>query len=92
MGPLDLLTHWFNFVAPAFSVAVLVVVLANLGSAAPVRKSALVLQSAVNAGVCVAVMLAGLWLWGQDGKMATYCAMVLACATTQWLLQRRRNP
>ncbi len=33
---------------------------------------------------CSAVTLAGLVLWGQDGKMATYGAMVLACALTLW--------
>jgi hypothetical protein len=31
-----------------------------------------------------AVTLAGLVLWGQDGKMTTYGAMVLACALTLW--------
>jgi hypothetical protein len=34
--------------------------------------------------VCALVTLAGLALTGQDGKMATYAAMVLACAAALW--------
>jgi hypothetical protein len=37
-------------------------------------------------GVCV--LLLGLWLHGQDGKMSTYIALVLVAATVEWLLQR----
>lgn len=38
-----------------------------------------------------AVLLAGLWFFGHDGKMATYTALVLVCATVQWLLVRSRQ-
>ena len=27
-------------------------------------------------------------LWGRDGKMLTYAALVVACATCQWVLVR----
>jgi hypothetical protein len=37
-------------------------------------------------GVCV--LLLGLWLHGQDGKMSTYMALVLVAATVEWLMQR----
>ena len=37
---------------------------------------------------CVAVTLAGLVLSGRDGKMLTYAALVVACATCQWVLVR----
>jgi hypothetical protein len=30
----------------------------------------------------------GLWFWGNDGKMLSYLAMVLACASSQWCLIR----
>jgi hypothetical protein len=36
------------------------------------------------------VTLAGLAFWGQDGKMATYAAMVLACAGALWWQAFRR--
>jgi hypothetical protein len=38
--------------------------------------------------VGVAVLAAGLVLWGRDGKMLTYAALVVACATCQWVLVR----
>ena len=39
-------------------------------------------------GVGVAVLVAGLVVLGRDGKMLTYAALVLACATCQWFLVR----
>ena len=36
------------------------------------------------------MLLLGLLVFGQDGKMITYTAMVLACASSQWLLTRDR--
>jgi hypothetical protein len=35
------------------------------------------------------VLVAGLVLTGNDGKMATYGALVLVCASVEWLLQMR---
>ncbi len=40
---------------------------------------------------CVAGVLAlglGLWFFGNDGKMASYAAMVIAIASSQWLVAR----
>ena len=34
------------------------------------------------------VLVGGLLLHGQDGKMSTYIALVLVAATTEWLMQR----
>jgi hypothetical protein len=31
------------------------------------------------------ILLAGLVIFEHDGKMATYAAMVLACASSQWI-------
>jgi hypothetical protein len=40
--------------------------------------------------VCgLAVLVGGLVLTGNDGKMATYGALVLVCATLEWALQIR---
>jgi glucose-6-phosphate-specific signal transduction histidine kinase len=33
---------------------------------------------------CAAVLVAGLVVFGRDGKIATYAAMVVACALTLW--------
>jgi hypothetical protein len=35
-----------------------------------------------------AALLAALWLFGRDSTMIGYAALVLACASSQWLLGR----
>jgi len=84
MGPLDVFWHLGNFCLPGLALGALAAALAKLlwrRELAPVRYSRL----AVPAGVaCAAVALAGLVLLGRDGKMATYGAMVAACALTLW--------
>ena len=43
-------------------------------------------QFLMNSVIGGLVLVTG-WLWlGHDGKVITYAAMVLACASTQWLL------
>lgn len=37
-------------------------------------------------------LVAGLWWWGRDGKMATYAAMVVAMGTLGWWLRRLAVP
>jgi len=88
MGPLDLLNHVLNFVAPAFWVAVLLTLAARLLME---KRAAAVLwrtQVAINFAVAVLALALGLWIFERDGKMATYSAMLLACATSQWLMLR----
>jgi hypothetical protein len=45
-------------------------------------------QVAINFVVGCAVLVAGLIVLGRDGKMLTYAALVLGCATCQWVLVR----
>jgi hypothetical protein len=45
-------------------------------------------RMAVHAVSGVVVLVAGLWLHGQDGKMSTYIALVLVAATLEWGMQR----
>ena len=88
MGLLDLVVHLLGFVLPALAVALFLV-----GGAAiclprnPARPRWWV-QWAVNAAVGVLVLLGGLVLTGRDGKLATYAALVLAMASSQWWLLR----
>lgn len=85
MGPLAFADHLLSFLAPAFGVAVGVAVLARLFfREARARRWWVTL--AVNFGAGAAVLLAGLWYFGHDGKMATYAALVLAVGSSQWLL------
>ena len=43
----------------------------------------------LNAICGLAVLVGGLVLTGNDGKMATYGALVLVCASLEWVLQMR---
>ena len=84
MGLLDGLWHLFNFVAPALGVALLAASLAKLAwrrELAAVPWHRLAVYSAV-AGVLA--LMAGLMVFGRDGKMATYGALVMATGLTLW--------
>ncbi len=84
----DLLNHLLNFVAPAFFVAVLVPLVARWFMKKTPTVISLWAQSAINFLLNVMVLALGLWFFGRDGKMATYSAMVLMCATSQWFMLR----
>ena len=88
MGPIDLLNHVLNFVVPALSVALVVVLLARIYMPNRPAAPAWWAQAAINFVVNVVVLLVGLWFFERDGKMATYAALVLACASCQWVLLR----
>ena len=83
MGLLDVLNHLFNFLAPALAVAI---VLALLGPFL-VRKRpggpVLIAQAAINFVAGAVALLLGLWFFGNDGKMASYAAMLLLCTAAQ---------
>ena len=84
MGPLDALWHLANLFLPALMLAALSAGLAKLlwrRDLARVRWLALAGTAAV-AGC--GVTLAGLLVFGRDGRMATYAALVLACAAALW--------
>lgn len=88
MDLLDLLNHLLNFVAPAFFVAVLVPLVARWFMKKTPPVISLGAQSAINFLLNVMVLALGLWFFGHDGKMATYSAMALMCATSQWFMLR----
>ena len=87
-----LLDHILNFLAPAAALALLLVLLSQifsrfLASKKPLSQS-IYAQAAIIFIVNVLVLSAGLVLFGNDGKMATYAALVLASAVCQWVLWR----
>ncbi|MGV3570004.1 MAG: hypothetical protein ACO1PB_05345 [Ramlibacter sp.] len=88
MNAIDFLFHLLGFLAPAFAVAVLLAGAARLvlprGGPRPGWWASVTLDFLVGA----AVLAAGLWYFGRDGKMATYAAMVVAMGAFQWLLGR----
>lgn len=85
MDLLQLSIHFAGFAAPALLLALL---LAVLGPALmPKRPTARTVWAcaAINFVAGLAVLAAGLWWFGRDGKMATYAALVVAVATSQFL-------
>jgi hypothetical protein len=88
VGVVEGINHVLNFVAPAFFMALAMVLCARLF----VKKSGVALawwaQAAINFAVGCAVLFAGLVLFGRDGKMATYAALVLSCTSCQWVLSK----
>jgi prolipoprotein diacylglyceryltransferase len=85
-----LINHLLNFMAPAALLALLLVVLSRLFFEFFRSKRQNIqswwVQAAINFVVGMLVLVAGLVLLGRDGKMLTYVGLVLATATSQWLL------
>ena len=84
--------HILNFIAPAAVVALLLVLSSRifsrfLASKRPFTQS-IWAQAAIIFIVNVLVLTVGLVIFGNDGKMATYAAMVVAAAVCQWALFR----
>jgi hypothetical protein len=52
----------------------------------PLASWSLMKQTVVSGVLGTAVLAGGLVLWGVDGKMATYSALVIVCGTAQWLM------
>ena len=78
--------HLFGLTAPAVGVA-LILWLA-LGTRRGTRASRFA-QLGLLAMVGVAVLVAGLVVYGRDGKMLTYAALVLAQGSAAWWLRGR---
>lgn len=86
---LALLVHLANFVAPALVMAALLWIGPRLGRGKrPVRWRART-EVGVLAGAGVAVLIGGLILFGRDGKMLTYAALVFTQGTLAWWMRAR---
>lgn len=84
----DLVLHLLNFMAPAVFVSAVTVALSRLGRKKQTPLLGLWPQLALNFTICLSVLLAGLWFFGRDGKMATYAALVVLSALCQWVMLR----
>jgi hypothetical protein len=84
--------HLLNFVAPAALVALLLVLSSRFFSRFSKSKRSAIqsiwVQAAAIFIVNVAILIAGLMFFGNDGKMATYAALVLGSALCQWVFSR----
>ena len=88
MGTLDIVLHLLSFLAPALAVAGLVALAARAFMPSRAGILAWWVQFALNSIAGAAVLGAGIWHYGVDGKMATYAALVAAVAACQWLCSR----
>lgn len=84
MGPLDALWHLGNLFVPALALGALSAALAKLLWRRELAAAGWLRLAGPACAANAAVTLAGLVLTGRDGKMATYGAMVVACAVTLW--------
>lgn len=84
MTLIDAVWHLLNLFAPAALTGLLATGAAKLlwrRELAPLRWHQLAVPAVL---ACGAATLAGLVVFGQDGRMATYAAMVALCAVTLW--------
>lgn len=84
MGPLDAFWHIANLFLPALGLGGMAPAAARLIWRHELAGQPWRHLAAPAMAACAAVTLAGLVFWGRDGKMATYGAMVVACAITLW--------
>jgi hypothetical protein len=89
MGLWSLLIHLANFVLPAVAVGGVLAVLSPIYAKNRPLARMLLAQAAINSIAGILVLLAGMVVFGNDGKMATYGALVLATGTAQWWGLRR---
>ena len=82
----QLVLHLFHFSLPALAMAILMPLAGRTVMGA--GRTRLRRRMGVHALSGLVVLVGGLLLHGQDGKMSTYIALVLVAATTEWLLQR----
>jgi hypothetical protein len=85
MGFLDILLHLFGFAGPAIALALLMPLAGRFLMGRKALRRGYWPQAGLGLVVGLAVLLAGLWYFGHDGKMATYAALVVAVGTAQWL-------
>lgn len=83
-----LVLHLLNFVAPAWMLALALVLVARLLPRRwlPRPRLAWAWQVVWQGLLGTAVLLGGLVWHGVDGKMSTYAALALAAAALQWAL------
>lgn len=84
MGPIDAFWHLANLFAPALALGALAAALAKLVWRRELAGVAWRRLAGPAAAANAAVVVGGLAVFGHDGRMATYAAMVAACAAALW--------
>ena len=84
LGPIDAVWHLLNFFGPAVGVGLIAPTCAKLLWRRELKGVGWTRLTLWATAGSAAVLVAGLVVFGHDGKMATYGAMVAACALTLW--------
>lgn len=84
MGPLDAFWHLLNFLVPAVGVGTLGALGAKLAWRGELRGSSWRRLAGWSSTAGAAALVAGLLLFGRDGRMATYAMLVCASAGALW--------
>lgn len=91
MNPVDAFWHLANFFAPALATGFIAAIGAKLLWRRQLAGAGWLRLGAWASGAMALVLLAGLVIFEHDGKMATYTAMVVACAAALWWAGFRRR-
>lgn len=84
LGPVEAFWHLLNFFAPALGLGLLSSWMAKLLWRRELKGVSWRRLGTWACACAAAVLVGGLVVFGHDGRMATYGAMVLACATALW--------
>lgn len=90
MTILSALLHLLNFILPAVFVGGLLAVFAPMALRITTKRTRgqMMRQWLINSLVGIAVLALGLWLYGVDGKMMSYAALVVASGLSQFVQMR----
>jgi hypothetical protein len=88
MGPLDFANHLLNFVAPAVFVGFFLALAGPLVLRVRTKPGTWLGRALVNSLVGCGALAGGLWFFGNDGKMASYVGLLVACSLSQLALMR----
>jgi hypothetical protein len=92
MGLLTQINHLLNFAMPALVLAAFLVATAWWRRRKKPTAMPLWGQFSLQAVLGMAVLGGGLWIYGVDGKMATYAALAVVAASVQWAIERAWRP
>ena len=84
MSPLDAFWHLLAFLGPAIGVGAFASLLAKLVYRRAFKRVGWLRLGCIAASCAAIALCAGLAVFGRDGRMATYGAMVVACALSLW--------
>jgi hypothetical protein len=91
MNLLDLLLHLGSFILPALFMALALPFAAKLGRGRAIRTPRYRVQFALQLVCGLAVLIVGLVLTGDDGRMVTYGALIVVAGSLQALMRRGKG-